>query len=182
MNNIHHLMRDWMHEVDAGRLSEIDAIGRVARFIQAQLRCARVNFWSLHGAPGSRTMRRVVGYDGPTDQVVTTAIELQETSGAFFEALLRDGCYMCADTAADPNLALVFPTYLKPTNAGAMLVVAFGANGRALGLISCVHASPRKWRPAEITALRKCAAEVSIHRARRRSMSDLEAQGDDFAS
>ncbi len=178
MNNIHHLMRDWMHEVDAGRLSETDAIGRVARFIQTQLACTRVNFWSLHGAPGGRSMRRVIGYDSASDRVLTEPIELQETNGAFFDALLRDGCYMCADTAADANLALIFPTYLKPTNAGAMLVAAFGINGRTLGFIACVHSSPRKWLPAEITAVRKCAAEVSIHRARRRPLSDLEAHGD----
>lgn len=176
MHNFHHLMRDWMREVDAGRLSEVDATGRVAAFIHSKLHCTRVNFWSLEGEVGNRAMRRIAGYDGPTGQVVTAPLVLHETNGAFFAALLQDGCYVCADTSTDPRLAIIYGSYLQPTSAQAMLVAAFGVNGHTQGLISCVHAEPRKWLPAEITALRKCAAEVSLRQARRRENENPETR------
>jgi len=168
MHNFHHLMRDLSHEVDRGRLSEQDAVVQVARTIQQALDCLRVNFWNVSGERGARVMRRTGGYDGRAQAVLREPLELLETTGAFFDELLRAGCYVCPDTSADANLAAIFQTYLRPTFGVTMIVAAFHIDERVWGLISCVHDQPRRWTAAEITALRKCASELSRWRARAR--------------
>lgn len=174
MHNFHHLMRDWMHEVDAGRLTELEATARVAKYIQMKLACTRVNFWNVCGDIGHRIMHRVVGYDGSKDQVSSLPFELRETDGrAIFGTIFGRGCYVCSDTASDPNLAFIQEGYLVAAVSRAVMVASFGANGNSLGLISCVQSAPRESSSSEITALRKCAAEISVRRARRQVRPDL---------
>ena len=163
--NFHHLMRDHSLAVDLGRMTEIDAATAVARAIQQTLGCARVNFWNVSGAIGQRAMRRLTGYDGRAQRVLSEPLALQETTGEFFKALHDSGCYVCPDTSVDPLLREIFPTYLQPTQALTMIVAAFYVDERVWGLISCVHDAPRRWTAAEITALRKCASELSRRRA-----------------
>ena len=50
--NFHFLMRDLAHEVDAGRVTDIEAAGKVAEYIQKALKCLHVTFWSVSGARG----------------------------------------------------------------------------------------------------------------------------------
>jgi GAF domain-containing protein len=162
--NFHHLMRDHSLAVDMGRLSETEAQTAVARAIQQTLACARVNFWNVSGPLGRRVMRRVTGYDGRADRVLSDPLELQETTGEFFDKLRETGCYVCPDTASDPLLREIFRTYLQPTQGVTMIVASFHVDERVWGLISCVHDGPRRWTAAEITALRKCASELSRRR------------------
>jgi len=159
-------MRDLSLDVDLGRMTEVDAATQVARAIQQALACARVNFWNVAGATGQRVMSRVTGYDGRANRVLAEPLDLRETTGAFFRQLYDTGCYVCADTATDPNLREIFQTYLQPTAGVTMIVAAFHLNECVWGMISCVHDAPRRWTAAEITALRKCASELSHRRAR----------------
>jgi GAF domain-containing protein len=164
-HNFHHLMRDLSLHVDLGRMTETEAATQVARSIQQALGCARVNFWNVSGEIGQRVMSRVTGYDGRANRVLAEPLDLQETTGAFFKQLYDTGCYVCADTSNDPNLRDIFRTYLQPTAGMTMIVAAFHVDARVWGLISCVHDAPRRWTAAEITALRKCASELSRRRA-----------------
>ncbi len=157
-------MRDHSLAVDMGRMTESDAATAVARAIQQTLACARVNFWNVSGPLGTRVMRRVAGYDGRADRVLSDALELQETTGEFFDRLRETGCYVCPDTASDPLLREIFRTYLRPTQGVTMIVASFHVDEHVWGLISCVHDSPRRWTAPEITALRKCASELSRRR------------------
>lgn len=162
--NFHHLMRDHSLAVDMGRMTEHEAATAVARAIQGTLACARVNFWNVSGPLGTRTMRRVTGYDGRADRVLSDPLELLETTGEFFARLHADGCYVCPDTATDPLLREIFRTYLQPTQGVTMIVASFHVDEHVWGLVSCVHDGPRRWTAAEITALRKCASELSRRR------------------
>ena len=164
-HNFHHLMRDHSLAVDMGRMTELEAATEVARAIQHALGCARVNFWNVSGEIGRRVMSRVTGYDGRTNRVLSEPLDLHETTGEFFKALYDTGCYVCPDTSADPFLREIFRTYLQPTQGLTMIVAAFHVNESVWGLISCVHDTPRRWTAAEITALRKCASELSRRRA-----------------
>ena len=164
--NFHHLMRDRSLEVDLGRMTETEAATEVARAIQRTLACARVNFWNVSGEIGRRVMSRVTGYDGRSERVLSEPLNLMETTGEFFKALHDTGCYVCLDTSTDPALREIFRTYLQPTRGLTMIVAAFYIDERVWGLISCVHDAPRRWTAAEITALRKCASELSRRRAR----------------
>ena len=165
-HNFHHLMRDHSLAVDQGRMTELEAATQVARAIQQALACARVNFWNVSGAVGARVMSRVTGYDGRAQRVLSEPLDLRETTGEFFGVLRDKGCYVCPDTASDPYLSEIFRTYLRPTQAQTMIVAAFHVDERVWGMISCVHDAPRRWTAAEVTALRKCASELSHRRAR----------------
>ena len=158
-------MRDLSLAVDQGRVTEIEAATQVARTIARALACARVNFWNVAGDVGQRVMSRVTGYDGRADRVLSEPLDLHETTGEFFQALFDNGCYVCADTSQDPNLREIFRTYLQPTMGLTMIVAAFHVDENVWGMISCVHDAPRRWSAAEITALRKCASELSRRRA-----------------
>ena len=162
--NFHHLMRDHSLAVDLGRMTEAEAATAVARAIQHTLACARVNFWNVSGKVGQRAMRRITGYDGRAGRVLSEPLELRETTGEFFQHLYDNGCYVCPDTSTDPLLREIFRTYLQPTQGVTMIVAAFHVDEATWGMISCVHDSPRRWSAAEITALRKCASELSRRR------------------
>lgn len=162
--NFHHLMRDLTLAVDLGQMTEIDAVTAVARDIQQKLACARVNFWNVSGSVGQRQMRRVTGYDGRVGRVLSEPLVLQETTGEFFRRLYEGGCYVCPDTSSDPLLAEIFRTYLQPTQALTMIVAAFYIDQRVWGIISCVDDVARRWTASEISALGKCAAELSRRR------------------
>lgn len=162
-------MRDLSHEVDEGRLTEVDAAVKVSEYIQKALKCATVSFWGVYGVVGERVMRRVAGYDGLKSVAVTTPLEAPEAGGAYFGTLVRSGCYVCADTFSDPNFAAVLETMLVPFNIRSLLSTSWGSNGEIWGVISCTDNVVRKWLPSEVTALRKCASEISVRRARRRA-------------
>ena len=159
-------MRDHALAVDLGRMTETGAATEVARAIQGALGCARVNFWNVSGVPGRRVMSRTAGYDGRANRVLSEPLDLHETTGEFFRTLRETGCYVCPDTATDPNLREIFRTYLQPTAGVTMIVAAFHVDELVWGMISCVHDGVRRWTAGEITALRKCASELSHRRAR----------------
>lgn len=168
--NFHFLMRDLAHEVDAQRVSDIEAAGKVAEVIQRALKCMHVTFWSVSGPLGERVMRSVAAYDGVRGVAIAGKVSFPESGGGFFGALVREGCYVCADTFADPTLQGVKDTMLVPFGIRALLAASYGGNGEVWGIVTCVNTEPRTWRSPEITALRKCAAEISVLRARRRSL------------
>jgi len=72
--NIHFLMQDLAHEVDAGRVTDIEAAGKVAEYIQKAFKCMHVTFWSVSGQVGQRVMRSVAAYDGARNFAVLPAI------------------------------------------------------------------------------------------------------------
>lgn len=175
--NFHFLTRDLAHEVDAGRVTDIEAAGKVAEYIQKALGCMHVTFWSVSGQVGQRVMRSVAAYDGARNLAVAGTAVFPESGGGFFGALVRDGCYVCGDTFADPALQSVKERMLVPFNIRALLAASYGGHGEVWGIITCTNNVARKWRPAEVTALRKCAAEISTLRARRRRLGNSLSTG-----
>ena len=129
ITNFHFLMRDLAHEVDAGRMTDIEAAGKVAESIQKALQCIHVTFWSVSGQVGQRVMRSVVSYDGARNLVVPGTAAFPESGGGFFGALVRDGCYVCGDTFADSALQSVREIMLVPFNIRALLAASYGGDG-----------------------------------------------------
>ena len=160
-------MRDMTHEADTGRLGKRDAATRVAEYMQGVLQCAHVTFWYVLGEMGQRTMRQAVAYDGLRRMAAHPGLEFPEAGGHYFNALLQTGCFVCGDTFADPRLASVRDTMLVPYNIHALMSAAFDTNGLTWGILTCTDNVPRQWTAAEITAVRQCAAELSIQRLRR---------------
>jgi GAF domain-containing protein len=113
-------------------------------------------------------MKREAAYDGLRQEAVLTTVQFPEAGGAYFGTLLQAGCYVCADTFADPQLAGVRESTLIPYNIHSLLSASWGRNGEVWGIITCTDNVPRRWTPSEVTSLRKCAAEISVRRARRR--------------
>lgn len=173
----HFLMRDLAHELEAGRMTELEAAGRVAQHIHQTLQCMHVTFWSVSGEVGQRVMRSVAAYDGPSGRIIKGAAAFPESGGGFFGALVLEGCFVCEDTFAHPALQGVRQTMLKPFNIRALLAASYGDRGEVWGLITCTHGAIREWKAGEVSALRKCAAEVSGLRARRRSLGNWLATG-----
>ena len=100
-----------------------------------------------------------------------------ESSGGFFNTLIGSRCYVCADTFADPNLLGVRDTMLVPFNIRALLAVSYGGDREVWGIITCTSDVVRKWQSAEVTALRKCAAEISRLLASRRALGTSLSTG-----
>jgi hypothetical protein len=170
-------MRDLAHELDAERMTELEAAGRVAHHIQKTLACMHVTFWSVSGELGQRVMRSVAAYDGTKGRVVAGAAAFPESGGGFFGALVHEGCFVCEDTFEAPVLQGVRQTMLVPFNIRALLAASYGGNGEVWGVVTCTSDVIRKWKAAEVSALRKCAAEISGLRARRRALGNWLATG-----
>lgn len=175
--NFHFLMRDLAHEVDAGRTTDIEAAGKVAEYIQKALKCVHVTFWSVSGQMGHRVMRSVAAYDGVRGVAIAGAAVFPESGGGFFGALVREGCYVCGDTFADPALQGVKEAMLMPFNIRALLAASYGGDGEVWGIITWTNNVARKWRSSEVTALRKCAAEISTLRNQRRLLGNSLSTG-----
>jgi len=175
--NAHILMRDLALEVDAGRLTNVEATVKVAEFIQKTLSCAHVTFWTVSGEHGKRVMHRTAGYDGLLGVPIRTAVDLYESGGEYFNTLVIAGCYVCGDTFNDPKLAKAKDTVLVPYDIHALLSASFGRNGEIWGSICCTDNQSRRWSASEVTALRKCAAEISMWRARSRDREIAAAEG-----
>lgn len=173
----HFLMRDLAHELEAGRMTELDAAGRVAQHIQQTLQCRHVTFWSVSGELGQRFMRSVAAYDGTSGRIVKGAVAFPESGGGFFGALVREGCFVCEDTFAHPALQGVKETMLVPYGIRALLAASYGDRGEVWGLVSCTSDVVRAWKATEVSGLRKCAAEISGLRVRRRLLGNWLATG-----
>ena len=175
--NFHFLMRDLAHEVDAGRMTDIEAAGNVAEYIQKALECRHVTFWSVSGEVGQRVMRSVAAYDGARKLAVPGTAVFHESGGGFFGALVREGCYVCGNTFADPALQSVKDSMLVPFGIRALLAASYGGRGDVWGIITCTNNVVRKWRSSEVTALRKCAAEITTLHAQRRLLGNSLSTG-----
>jgi len=169
MEAFHRLLLDLGHQVDVGAMNEVEAGALVARHIQAELKCSRVTIWLVVGEAGHRAMQRIVTYDAPSDRAITSPLELEEGTSDYFDTLVGQRFYVSNDTFADANFATVVESFLMPHNARALMAAYIGVNGDAWGVITCIDDAPRTWLPAEMGLLKRCAAEVSVRRARRRA-------------
>jgi hypothetical protein len=172
--NFRRFMSDMTHEMESGRVTETEANLKVCEFIQNALRCATVSIWDVSGSPGSRVMRRAAGFDGVRGVGGSKPAVFPERGGGYFNVLVRDGCYIASDTWSDPSLEPIREPMLVPYNIRSLLSAGFGSNGEVTGIITCTDTMVRKWLPAEVTALRRCAAEVSLRRARRDARHRIE--------
>lgn len=175
--NFRFLMRDLAHEVDAGRVTDIEAAGKVAETIQKALQCMHVTFWSVSGQVGQRVMRSVAAYDGTRNLAIAGTAVFPESGGGFFGALVHEGCYVCGDTFADPALQSVKEAMLVRFNIRALLAASYGGQGEVWGIITCTNTVARTWLSSEVTALRRCAAEISALRAQRRLLGNVLSTG-----
>jgi len=146
-----------------------------AKFIQEQLGCSRVTIWLLDHqsdtAGAARTMRRFAGFDAVADSRITEPAELPDAEcAAYFDALASEGAFVSDDCLADERLAAMRDSYLLPNDIRASMDATIAFNGAARGVICCAQqGAVRHWSRQELALLKRCAAEISLRRARRSS-------------
>lgn len=157
-------------QLDAETITLQGAALSMAEYVQGQMACSRVSVWTLDGQPGHRTMRRLAGYDGVAGQPLTEPVVMHEEEfAAYFDALTKKGVYVCPDTLADPHLAAMRESYLRPHDIRASLDATIGANGVTWAVYCCAQqGQTRDWTPQEVRQLRRFTDAISVRRARRR--------------
>lgn len=170
MKGFQELLAHMGAQLDAGTMTLQGAALGMSEYVQGQMACSRVSVWVLEGEPGHRVMRRLAGYDGVTRSPITEPVLLREEEfAAYFEALTQKGVYVCPDTLADPHLAAMRESYLRPHDIRASLDATIGANGTTWAVYCCAQqGSPRDWTPQEVRLLRRFTDAISVRRARRR--------------
>lgn len=139
----------------------------LAALVQRALCCSRVGLWQIQGDSGRRVMRCLARHDedGGAHPGGDEIHEHQYRD--YFARLVQQGVYVANDTAADPVLAPMFPSYLAPHDVRAMLDAAFTLNGQTFGVVCCEQLGrERAWTLPEITRLKRWASTVSLHTAR----------------
>jgi len=136
---------------------------RYARAVSEALcehfRCSHASLWLLDGEPGDYRLRCLGAHatDGPSLQ---SPVCEQRAYEGYFDALLHDGVFNCADARVDPRLSAL---QLPPTWR-AMLDVSGQINGRTVGVLALgQRGEARVWTRREELDLRRATAKACLH-------------------
>lgn len=142
----------------AGELAE-----RYAQTISEALcdyfRSSHASLWLLDGEPGEYRLRCLGSHatDGPSRQGPVCE---QLAYPGYFDALLTDGVFNCADAQVDPRLSALEP----PPTWRAMLDVSGQINGKTFGVIALGQRdAARAWTKREELDLRRATAKACLH-------------------
>ena len=147
----------------AGKVDRDAARSAVIDVIQGRLRCSRVSLWRFDGMPGD--LRLLCFASKREDGALNTVpAELhQREYRDYFAALVQTGTFVSVDAMADPTLQPMRANYLVTNHVCSLLDAAFMVNGRAYGMVCCEQTDTvRRWRPAEIIALRAMVAKLAL--------------------
>lgn len=123
--------------------------------------CTHASLWVLDGEAGRHRLRCLGRHevDGVSDQ---SPLCEQRMFPAYFEALLGDGVFACADTRTD--LRAVGLADRGEPSWRAMLDVCGQINGKTVGVIALGQRSEaREWTKAEELDLRRATAKACLH-------------------
>ncbi|ANH69296.1 GAF domain-containing protein [Mitsuaria sp. 7] len=149
------------------RDSGLDTAGeRAERYAQAvsealcgYFRSSHASLWLLDGGPGEHRLRCLGAHaiDGVSHQ---RPLCEQRAYPGYFDALLSEGVYNCADAQADPRLNALQP----PPTWRAMLDVSGQINGKTFGVIALGQRdTARVWTKREELDLRRATAKACLH-------------------
>lgn len=149
------------------RDSGLETVGELAeRYAQAvsaalcgHFRSSHASLWLLDGEPGEYRLRCLGSHavDGPSHQ---RPVCEQRAYPGYFDALLSDGVFHCADALTDPRLSALEP----PPTWRAMLDVSGQINGKTFGVIALGQRDEaRAWSKREELDLRRATAKACLH-------------------
>lgn len=128
----------------------------VGQQLSGHFGCSHASLWWLTGTAGRQSLRCLGGsaaWPGVAGEVCE-----QQAFPLYFERLLGQGMFRCADTHADARLR-----GLEPPRWRAMLDMGGPINGRIAGVIALAQADqPREWTRAEELDLRRITARVCL--------------------
>ncbi len=141
-----------------GELAERYALA-VSEALCGYFRSSHASLWLLDGEPGGYRLRCLGAHvvDGATRQPPVCE---QRAYPGYFNALLSDGVFNCADALVDPRLSGLQP----PPTWRAMLDVSGQINGKTFGVIALGQRdSARAWTKREELDLRRATAKACLH-------------------
>lgn len=152
---------------DSGLDAAMESAGELAeRYAQAvsealcdYFRSSHASLWLLDGEPGDHRLRCLGAHavDGASSQI---AVCEQRAYPGYFDALLSDGVFNCADAQADPRLIAQQP----PPTWRAMLDMSGQINGKTFGVIALGQRdAARVWTKREELDLRRATAKACLH-------------------
>jgi hypothetical protein len=161
-----------------GELDRVSAQKACLVAIQQHFRCSRVSMWAFHGEPGFSVMRCTGGYTESGEHLPPGAELRQDEYRDYFQEIFSAGAYVCHDTARDARLDGMREAYLRPLRVTALLDAVFAYNGRAQGLLCCEQVdAPRRWTPAELADLKRCASLITRYTNRWLRMQSSLVEG-----
>ncbi|UXH78961.1 GAF domain-containing protein [Roseateles amylovorans] len=139
-----------------------DSIASFAQQVSQALchyfQCSHASIWLLDGAPGEHRLRNLASHesDGPSRQ---NPICAQQAYPGYFQALLGQGVFHCADSHLDPRLQGLTP----PPTWRSMLDVCGQINGKTIGVIALGERDEaRNWTKREELDLRRATAKACL--------------------
>jgi GAF domain-containing protein len=142
----------------AGELAERYAQA-VSEALCGYFRSSHASLWLLDGEPGAHRLRCLGAHttDGTSHQ---RGLCEQRAYPGYFDALLSEGVYNCADAQADPRLSALQP----PPTWRAMLDVSGQINGKTFGVVALGQRdTARVWTKREELDLRRATAKACLH-------------------
>ena len=142
----------------AGELAERYAQA-VSEALCGYFRSSHASLWLLDGEPGEHRLRCLGAHaiDGASRQ---RGLCEQRAYPGYFDALLTEGVYNCADAQADPRLSALQP----PPTWRAMLDVSGQINGKTFGVVALGQRdTARVWTKREELDLRRATAKACLH-------------------
>lgn len=119
---------------------------------------SHASLWLLDGEAGRFRLRCLGAHasDGPNPQ---PPICEQQTYAGYFDALMREGMFRCADALTDARLSAMSP----PPTWRAMLDICGQINGRTIGVMALGERDrARDWTKREELDLRRATAKVCL--------------------
>ncbi len=142
----------------AGELAERYAQA-VSEALCDYFRSSHASLWLLDGEPGDYRLRCLGAHavDGASSQMPVCE---QRACPGYFDALLSEGVFNCADAHADPRLGALQP----PPTWRAMLDMSGQINGKTFGVIALGQRdAARVWTKREELDLRRATAKACLH-------------------
>ncbi|MDY0743726.1 GAF domain-containing protein [Paucibacter sp. R3-3] len=168
-------MEDFLDSItaalDAGEIDTIEASRRTIRYVQRQMGCDVVSYWTIGGEPSARSAKRVACADVDDPGADLVPMELPpDLCRACLDLIADGGIVWSSDALRDPRLAALREGYLVPAGIRSLLCVTIAVNDQPMSVIVCsMRHSPWAWTRSQVAQMRRLAAQISIRKAQRLS-------------
>lgn len=135
---------------------------KCTRLIAAVIGCDRVGVWLFEDVADGRVLRCLSLYDGIKDRTTRVPDETSQQVGAYFEALERVGHVLANDAHTHPATAGFFSEKVSVNGVRSLMAASFSVNGCLFGAFTCTQVGIAQWSPAQLAALKRMGARVSL--------------------
>lgn len=157
------VLRQICGRIDRGEIDGGQFLEQFTRAVTAEMGCSRAGVWVLVEQEDRRVLQNIALYDSTKDRMVTATDMTSDDVGAYFEALMRDGCVIAADAQHHPATVGFLKEYLLPLDIHSLMDVAVSVNGSLFGAFTCEQVGQRMdWTPRQVQRLRQIGALASL--------------------